>query len=192
MVGGYTQYLVKVQGMPESVLKTLEKIIDDFVYAKNGERKANAVGIETLQQPHVNGGLNLMNLRFRNEAVAMTNLAEYLRPPGNRPFWAHLADLIYRHNAVRRFKAVEPEFLLNPFVQQWDVYTGAKSTPLILRRMYHAGRRYGARVIPVELTPDVRRVMPYWWHPATRPELVSIYNDKWGKCLRHTHHIITV
>ncbi|KAF6743469.1 hypothetical protein DFP72DRAFT_827797, partial [Ephemerocybe angulata] len=192
MVGGYTQYLVKVQGMSESTLRALEKAVDDFVYAKKGEKKANAVGIEVLQYPYPDGGLNLLNLRFRNEAAALTNLGEYLKPPGERPFWAYLADQIYRHTAVRRFTNIGIDFLINPFIQHWDVYTGAPGTPLILRRMYYAGRRYGARVIPMEITSAICEMMPYWWHPATKSELVSIYSDKWGRCLRQTHGISTV
>ncbi|KAF5341088.1 hypothetical protein D9611_006142 [Ephemerocybe angulata] len=61
MVGGYTQYFTKVQGMPEKVLKQIESMIDDFVYAKKGEKKANAIGIENLQRPYMDGGLNLLD-----------------------------------------------------------------------------------------------------------------------------------
>ncbi|KAF5320474.1 hypothetical protein D9611_010696 [Ephemerocybe angulata] len=95
MVGGYTQYLVKVQGMSESTLRVLEEAVDDFVYAKKGEKKANAVGIEVLQYPYPDGGLNLLNLRFWNEAAALTNLGEYLKPPRERPFWAYLAEVVH-------------------------------------------------------------------------------------------------
>ncbi|KAF6742713.1 hypothetical protein DFP72DRAFT_830146, partial [Ephemerocybe angulata] len=44
----------------------------------------------------------------------------------------------------------------------------------------------------MEITPAICEIMPYWWHPATKSELVSIYSDKWGRCLRQTHGISTV
>ncbi|KII84251.1 hypothetical protein PLICRDRAFT_80310, partial [Plicaturopsis crispa FD-325 SS-3] len=51
VVAGMTQYLTKVQDMPEHIEKTLEKTIRDFM--ANGSRPL--VGISTLQKPITDG-----------------------------------------------------------------------------------------------------------------------------------------
>ncbi|KAF6750378.1 hypothetical protein DFP72DRAFT_817757, partial [Ephemerocybe angulata] len=192
MVGGYTQYFTKVQGMPEKVLKQIESMIDDFVYAKKGEKKANAIGIENLQRPYMDGGLNLLDVRARNDAVALKVLQSYMEPPGNRPIWAYLVDRIFQICAVRRYQAVAPGLLINPFIQTWDVYTQAKGLPLVFKRMYNAGRKYNVSIRTWGPQPTLRLNMPYWWHVGTKDKLVSVYNDKWGRCLQHTHHLSSV
>ncbi|KAF6745107.1 hypothetical protein DFP72DRAFT_776231, partial [Ephemerocybe angulata] len=77
IVGSFTQYLTRVQGMPEATVRTLEKIIDDFVFNKNGARINNAVAIATLKAPLHEGGFKLIDLRSRNEAIALMILQRY-------------------------------------------------------------------------------------------------------------------
>jgi hypothetical protein len=65
VVGGMTQYLAKVQTMPKQVEDTLEKIIRNFMW--NGNKAP--VSISTLHLPIEQGGVKLLDLRARNQAI---------------------------------------------------------------------------------------------------------------------------
>jgi phospholipase/lecithinase/hemolysin len=53
IIGGMTQYLAKVQGMPETALKTLDRIIRNFAWS--GENKPT-ISLAHMTNPHTTGG----------------------------------------------------------------------------------------------------------------------------------------
>ncbi|KAF7965037.1 hypothetical protein HWV62_851 [Athelia sp. TMB] len=57
IVGGMTQYLTTVQGMPGEIEQTVTGIIRDFMW----DGKKPPVGLETLRQPTEKGGLGLLD-----------------------------------------------------------------------------------------------------------------------------------
>ncbi|KAI9064311.1 hypothetical protein FKP32DRAFT_1557020, partial [Trametes sanguinea] len=73
-VAGRTQFLAKAQGMPESILKRLQRMMAAFLW--NG--KAPTVAVETLHTPVSAGGLGLLNLKHRNDAIELLWLKHYL------------------------------------------------------------------------------------------------------------------
>ena len=73
-VGSRTQYLARVQGMPKSVEERIVRIIRDFMWA--GSRPM--VDMDTLCSKRENGGLNLLDIATRNEAIDLVWLGEYL------------------------------------------------------------------------------------------------------------------
>ncbi|KAF6763352.1 hypothetical protein DFP72DRAFT_801577, partial [Ephemerocybe angulata] len=152
----------------------------------------NAIGIENLRRPYAEGGVNLLDVRARNDAVALTVLQSYMKSPPERPVWAYLVDHIFRLCAVRRYQTVDSSLLINPFVQSWDVYTQAKGLPLVFKRMYSTGRKYSVSIHAWSPQVALQLKMPYWWHVGTKGKLVSVYNDKWGKCIQRTHHLSSV
>ncbi|KAF6764368.1 hypothetical protein DFP72DRAFT_800014 [Ephemerocybe angulata] len=114
-------------------------------------------------------------------------LKEYNAPPPDRKPWAYIADRTMALYAQAKYKNIEPEFLVHPFLQTWRVSLRAKGLPDNLKRMIKAGYDHGVRIVPIGLTNAIRLLMSYWYHIGTRAKLKSIYNDKWGKCLRRTH-----
>jgi hypothetical protein len=75
VVGGMTQYLVTVQGMPEEVEECLDRRIRSFLWADKSQATVNK---ETVHAPSDAGGKNLLDLITRNEAIAVTWLKTYL------------------------------------------------------------------------------------------------------------------
>ncbi|KAF5331328.1 hypothetical protein D9611_011812 [Ephemerocybe angulata] len=122
IVGSFTQYLTRVQGMPEEIVLALEKIIDDFVFDKNGARVNNAVAIATLKAPLNEGGFKLIDLRSRNEAIALMILQRYHAPADRRPVWVSVAEPLVAAAAVSRFQNVALSLLKSPLTQQWRVF----------------------------------------------------------------------
>ncbi|TEB27505.1 hypothetical protein FA13DRAFT_1603655, partial [Coprinellus micaceus] len=52
--------------------------------------------------------------------------------------------------------------------------------------------KYDAKLIPTSLNKALRDTMPYWYHIGNKEQLVSKYNNTWGKCQRDVHNITTV
>ncbi len=66
VVGGMTQYLAQVQGMPEGAEKKLEKRIRKFIWR---EKTKSPINIDTLYAPIKMGGRGLLDIKSRNEAI---------------------------------------------------------------------------------------------------------------------------
>ncbi|KAF5341132.1 hypothetical protein D9611_005853 [Ephemerocybe angulata] len=192
MVGGLTQYLTRVQGMPKSTEEQIKKKTDDFVWAKNGERKANTIAMSTLQKGKDEGGLGLLDIEARNEAIDLVRLRTYLLPPEQRPVWCIIADIVLARAAVLKFRNVGERGLVNPFLQTWRVNLSSKDLPSNLRRMMAAAYKYNTKFAATEVTNDLKLQMPIWYHIGAKPKLESIYGDNWGLCQRETHDIVTV
>ena len=60
VVGGYTQFLTKAQGMPENIEKALIKIIRNFVWEDDSSPR---IALNFLQCPRNQGGLDLLDLK---------------------------------------------------------------------------------------------------------------------------------
>jgi hypothetical protein len=99
IVGGHTQYLAKVQGMLAHIKTAIQKIIQEFVW--DGENTPR-IGMSTLQQPIKEGGLNLLDIKARNEAIDLMWLKEYLNFSPSRPTWAVITDLLLNATAPCR------------------------------------------------------------------------------------------
>lgn len=75
-VGGMTQYLTSVQGMPEDIADYFQKIIQDYFW--EGKTK-HAVNADTIHAPIEVGGRKLLNIKNRNKAIAIMWLKSYLQ-----------------------------------------------------------------------------------------------------------------
>jgi Reverse transcriptase (RNA-dependent DNA polymerase) len=91
VIGGRTQFLTKAQGMPNEIRDEITKIIHTFIW--DGATTA-PIAKENLYRTIENGGINLLNIRTRNEAIDIMWLKEYLNMSPERPTWAYVADLL--------------------------------------------------------------------------------------------------
>ncbi|TFK78376.1 hypothetical protein K466DRAFT_447154, partial [Polyporus arcularius HHB13444] len=74
-IGSRTQFLAKAQGMPQTIEQKLITIIFDFIW--NGEKKPR-ISRDMLLLPITEGGINLLDIATRNEAIELTWLRDYL------------------------------------------------------------------------------------------------------------------
>ena len=75
VVGGHTQFLTKAQGMPPHVEAAIKKIIRDFIW-DNDEHPRRA--LEYLYRPLKEGGLNLLDIEARNDAIELVWMRDFL------------------------------------------------------------------------------------------------------------------
>ncbi|KAJ8454687.1 hypothetical protein ONZ51_g12888 [Trametes cubensis] len=90
-VGGRTQFLAKAQGMPEKVEQSLNRIVQAFIW---GEGKKPKVARDTLWGELEDGGIKLLDLSARNEAIELVWLKSYLDFTEKHQTWTLLADTL--------------------------------------------------------------------------------------------------
>ena len=114
VVGGHTQFLAKVQGMPENIVSTLTKTICDFMWEEDSSPR---IALDLLQRPKSCGGLNLLDIKACNKAIEIMWLKSYLNFSPSHPEWATVTDLLLAATAhpitIKRARK-------NPFLQTWE------------------------------------------------------------------------
>jgi hypothetical protein len=89
VVGGMTQYLTTVQGMPKDIEDYLDKRIKTFMWA--GKRVA-PLNNDFLFFPTEEGGKDLLSIKDRNDAIALKDIRDFLTNEGpDRAKWCDLA-----------------------------------------------------------------------------------------------------
>jgi hypothetical protein len=119
VVGGMTQYLATVQGMPEEVEECLDRKIRSFLWADKSQATVNK---ETVHAPLDVGGKNLLDIIAQNEAIAVTWLKTYLSFGPDRPLWCFVADKILANKVVGADMNVDEAMRINTYLQSWALY----------------------------------------------------------------------
>ncbi|KAF5373348.1 hypothetical protein D9615_007464 [Tricholomella constricta] len=191
VIGGYTQYLARVQGMPKEIEHRLDKMSRDFMW--NGA-KIPPVKQTTLNQALAKGGRKCMNIIARNEAIELTKLKSYLKLDGERPRWAKVADELMGRNISTRRCVRDETSIVNHYLQDYTIKTRASNTtlPESLRRMQRTADKYNVTFAPIALSTNLKENMPMWYHIGVSNGKSLINNDEWARCQRHTHCITTV
>jgi exonuclease III len=186
IIGGRTQYLAKLQGMPRRTEAAIQKMIQDFIW--DGER-APRIALETLELPLEKGGLNLLNMRTRNEAIDIMWLKSYLNFSPSRPTWAVVTDLLLNASAPPN---VSPLGRLNTYMQSWNPPTkGPRSAYLNqdIARMINTAKRYKTNLAALRIAPEISNRLPAWYHVNAKPRPLTNIPSK---CLLKNHNIMTV
>jgi hypothetical protein len=118
VVGGMTQYLAKVQGMPAEIERKLERRIRNFLW---NDKKTIPINKEIVYAPIEMGGHNLLDIIARNEAITATWLRSYLDFGPKRPLWAFAADEYIALNLLSDDeKIIDKNVRTSVFLQAWD------------------------------------------------------------------------
>ena len=197
IIGGMTQYLAKVQGMPEAALKTLEKMIRNFAWS--GENKPT-VSISHMSNTPDEGGKKVLDIYARNEAIQLTWIQSYLKMDETRPTWALIADEILKADVPGEPKSLmdDPNTRINQFLQVWHSRMRTPASldddnpriPNDLKEMLKIARKHKVRLETLHPSPETRAKLPAIRSIQTKPnEKPDTLCDKYGKCLRNKHHI---
>ena len=187
-VGSRTQFLARAQGMPKQVEKALESIVGNFLW--DGGRPM--INKETLYRPRAEGGLNLLDLQARNEAIELIWAKEYLALGQSRPRWAYLADTLLARAIASQFRHVCMDVRINTFLQTWEVSPRKSSgIPEDLAAMIRTAKRYQVRVESPNPTQHLKETMPVWYSWGATEGRQKI-NTETGRCLTERHNVLTV
>ncbi|KAG2335895.1 hypothetical protein BDR05DRAFT_978883 [Suillus weaverae] len=89
VAGGMMQFLTKAQGMPKSIENTITKQIRDFIW---NEKRTPPISSKRLEKLITEGGLDLLNIKTRNEAINIMWLKTYMDISTHHPTWTFIID----------------------------------------------------------------------------------------------------
>ena len=185
--GGITQYLAKVQGMPREVENRLVKIISSFIWGKD---KRPPVSLDTLCLPICEGGMNILDIRARNEAIELTWLRDYLNMTPTRPIWAFAMDVLISINVSPSYGRIRPASQINSFLQSWRPSVSHQSRlPVYVKRILSVALRHHVNFEAVRLPRRLKEALPLWYHLGAFRRMRLIENTPLGDCLRSTHGV---
>ena len=188
-VGGRTQFLAKTQSMSKAVEDKIVKLIASFMWPDD---RSPRVSMEVMCRPTAEGGLNLLDIRARNDAIDAVWLRDYLAPPEGRPRWALAVDAIFARRTTASYSGAEDAAKINTFIQKWSASERVlKRTSPGLARMLRTARKHNLHLRPLNLTEEARAEAPIWYHVGDTGNR-SIANTLSAKCLRNNHAVVSV
>ena len=189
VIGGMTQYLAQVQGMPKAVEEKLRRRVLSFVW---DDKTSHPVSEQMLYAPHEKGGRKILDIVSRNEAIQLIWLKKLLNISEDRPLWAKVADELLAHYA-QASAPKDPLCRTNPFTQTWKAAIQATSElPEELKQLALLADKYKLEMDALDVTPNVKCQMPIWYHRASSRATRRTMNNKASKCLRQRHGVKTV
>ncbi|EJD32732.1 hypothetical protein AURDEDRAFT_178173 [Auricularia subglabra TFB-10046 SS5] len=189
-VGGGTQFLTAAQGMPTYMLEKFQKLISNFFW---GFQTNHTINDATTHLPQCQGGMNILDLEARNEAIYLVWAERYLAHPDVWPTWAFVADEIFKHTVNQQWKdrfKNEPRAMLNHYMQDW--WPTANKLPLELKLMVRATTKHGVKLDGAHISEEVRGRMPIWYHPDRTRNGNEQHTSAVITCLRQVHEVFTV
>jgi ribonuclease HI len=190
IVRGMSQYLTKVQGMPKPVEAQITQLVRTFIW---GDVKVPPVSLDTLQQHPAVGGIKLLDLPARNDAIELTWLASYMAQGEARPAWAFLADRLLARSILVADRTMPENTRINMFVQRWGVGTHQKSPlPPCLKRLVAISTKYNASLSAINPASRLKASLPIWHHVGADSSHRRALRSKEGKCLLTKHRVSTV
>lgn len=186
VVGSKIQYLTKVQGMPKDVEKYLTKQIQQFVW----KGRKSQVNMETLYAPRSQGGIQLLDLHTRVEAINITWLPPFADLSSRRPLWCFIQDALIHSHITRASGRVEDLSKFHVFLQTWS--PTQRNLPEFTRRLLGTAKKHNVSFAALRLTPKMKRDLPIWYHIGAGDVLNRVNNTPKSRCLRDAHRVRTV
>ena len=186
VIGGHTQFLTKAQGMPPDVENTLTKMARDFIWEGCA---VPGIALANLYRPIEEGGLNLINIKVRNDAIEIMWIQAYLDFSPSRPTWAKITDLIIDASMPQGANA---QARINCFLQTWNPpKRGGRTAKLDedTARMLRAAKTYNVNFAAIKLDTRIKAQLPAWYHIASENRPI---NNIAAKCLLNKHGTRTI
>ncbi|KAI0718699.1 hypothetical protein C8T65DRAFT_529424, partial [Cerioporus squamosus] len=162
-VGSRSQYLTRVQGMPKAVESLLVKLIRIFLWGESV--KTPPVAAKTLYDHPKNGGLGLLDIESRNEAVEIMWVKDYLLLSQARPRWAYVADVLFARAVTADSRKFDRAARVNVFLQTWRVsLSPVARLPDYLRSMIRVARKFHVRFDAIDPCDALKDALPLWRH----------------------------
>jgi ribonuclease HI len=155
--------------------------------------KKPTVNLKTLCLPIQKGGVKLLNLKARNQAIEIMWLKSYLDLGPKRPMWAYVADVLISENVSKSSGAVTSLAQINTYLQSWSPGLHSSSKlPIDILRMMKTGQHFKVSFEALKLSDSLKGQLPAWYHIGVNHHLTSMNNHKYSKCLRENHLVKTV
>jgi hypothetical protein len=161
-------------------------IISRFIWDQG---KKPRLAMDLLQHPIHEGGLNILNINARNQAIEIIWLKAYLNFSSSHQKWAIITDHVILAAAPPHSVKKARE---NPFLQTWTVpLKGPRAKCLNddIKRMLKTARKYKVNLAAIKMTPHLSAQLPAWYHLAAEQKPIT---SAMAKCLLQTHNVAKV
>ena len=172
--------------MPAHIEDALTKTIRNYIWDNDAHPR---IGLEYLYKPLNKGGLNLLDIKSRNEAIEIIWLKDYLNLTPSRQMWARATDILINASAPPGTSATAR---INTFLQTWDPPTKGPQSEIMnpdIKRMLNVAKKYNTNLTAIRLSPGICARLPAWYHPGAAPR--SLANVK-AKCMLNIHNAKSV
>ena len=182
IVGRRTQFLTKAQGMPDTIREALRKEIRNFIW--DDINHIPQLGMNHLTNTKDIGGLKLLGLKMRNDAIEIMWLKDYLNLTPTCPYWAYITDLLINETTPSN---LDEKTRSNAFLQNWKIPTKGKRADRLgddTLRMIKTANKYKVAFAPINISQDLRERLPAWQHLGVEKQAPR--NPR-AKCLAENH-----
>lgn len=194
IVGGMTQYLTQVQGMPSNIELKLWRKIRNFVW----HDKRAPVSEQILFSQIDKGGCALLDISTRNEAIEVMWLKSYLSFGPERPLWALGADEIFAINVPQFEENVDKRVRKNIFLQSWGLSKAKSTQPHWQMRVYPdllhlqgIAEKHGLRPEGLAFSQEIVQAHPIWYHGDADRKIRLLNHGAASNCLKEKHAVWT-
>ncbi|KZP06554.1 hypothetical protein FIBSPDRAFT_764230, partial [Athelia psychrophila] len=181
IIGGISQYLTTVQGMPKDIENEIISIQREFLW--NG--KSSSVSLEKLHSPIEEGGLGILDVASRNEAIELMWTKRFLALGKDRPTWAYAADDLIRRNIPKSGKTYDTRAIenQNTFLQTWApaMHAGSK-LPKDIVKFLKVAKKYNVNMEAIRVSERAKKDLPAWYHIAAETHPAGLYRKNTTEC----------
>jgi ribonuclease HI len=182
-----TQFHTAAMSMPEPGLKALWKVCRSFVWASSQHPSIKATSLFCSEKE---GGIGLINIKARNEAIIGMKLRTYLTA-SPRPIWTYFADALYAKTIPTKIAKHTEGVAIRPYVENWQPSTKSKhfKLPTFLKLMADFAKKYGLIFDHPRLSFEQISSQPVWLHYAELFSKLSSIKSNANEHLRETHAV---
>lgn len=137
------------------------------------------MSLKRLQRPTQEGGINLLDLPTRNQAIEITWLSAYINTSPSRPTWAYVADALI--NTLQP-KGIKNTTELAAFLTNWSPPTRGprtRSLPREILSLLQSAKHHNVSFAPLKLSRHLKEQLPAWFHLGAPPRT---YFKKQNEC----------
>ncbi|KAH9913115.1 uncharacterized protein B0H18DRAFT_888831, partial [Fomitopsis serialis] len=149
------------------------------------------ISLDILHKPRIEGGIGLLDIATRNEAIELTWITKYLDLSETRPKWAYVLDAILSHHTTKDAGAIRPEAQINSFLQSWKPATSGRSgLSTQIKSVLKTAKKHDVSFAAIRLHSDLKKQLPVWYHLGATSALRRLNNTGLSDCLRLTHGVV--
>jgi hypothetical protein len=168
--------------MPEQIREALTKEIKRFIWEDTTH--VPRLGMNHLEETKEEGGINLLNLKNRNEAIEIVWLRDYLNLKESRPAWAYITDILINETTP---PTLNENTRSNAFLQHWKIPMRGKKAEKLgedTLRMIKAAKKHQIAFAPINISQELRERLPSWQHLGVEKQAPQ--NPR-SRCLAKNH-----
>jgi len=145
--------------------------------------------MDMLQRPVPEGGLNILDIKARNEAIKIIWLKTYLNFSPSHQKWATITDHIILAAAPPHSVKKARD---NLFLQTWTAPLKGKRAKGMngdIKRMLKTAKKHSVNFAVIKMTPHLLAQLPAWYHLSADNKPL---NNARAKCLLQKHNVTKV